>query len=465
MHSFSTHPLLHVYHVYRLQRERQQQVQTSVLSPLHKDTKQNSQKGKEAHPEKDTQNQHAIPEILPKAVPGTPLPGKKNWVVGKFGRVLPVMYLRRRDRKKIAKFDPSKTTHCLKKIKPEDSDPAVSQLTWTLGSEEDMVNVNPGNLLKMKGKNRHKSKPNETDKEQIKSFHTNKYLDKPVKTVREDSLSNDSSDGDNIESDSSDSNSGIDKSSQYSDTKPIRYTTNGVKGNSVDKACVIPIPSSSNNKGNLEEALCTVPQEEVKLLSDMSEVESSSATKMLRKNSSLKSNEHFSLHNGTCTLQAEEEYEHSTDGNSTTASEGNSSDSPDNTSDTESTESESVIKTGTDQPSPTINSNSSKISHNSDNSDSKGILVIPAKTIRPEVADSPQKQKHSNDKRLDALLEKRKSAQAQKNLIKDALKDLDSGTQSSDGKKHIVFSDSDESACDNKEVEKAAYSVGDKVRN
>ena len=76
---------------------------------------------------------NVIPETLPKAVPGTPIPGYKNWVVGKFARVLPVVYLRRKDGKKVAKFDPSKTTHCLKRLKTEEmQESAVSELTWSL---------------------------------------------------------------------------------------------------------------------------------------------------------------------------------------------------------------------------------------------------------------------------------------------------------------------------------------------
>ena len=82
---------------------------------------------------KEEEALNVIPETLPKAVPGTPIPGYKNWVVGKFARVLPVVYLRRKDGKKVAKFDPSKTTHCLKRLKTEEmQESAVSELTWSL---------------------------------------------------------------------------------------------------------------------------------------------------------------------------------------------------------------------------------------------------------------------------------------------------------------------------------------------
>ena len=70
--------------------------------------------------------------MLPGAVPGTPVPGKKNWVVGKFSRVLPVVYLRGRDSKKVTKFDPSKSVHRIKKLRCEDVETPCSNLTWNL---------------------------------------------------------------------------------------------------------------------------------------------------------------------------------------------------------------------------------------------------------------------------------------------------------------------------------------------
>ncbi|XP_012663802.1 nucleolar protein 8 [Otolemur garnettii] len=51
-----------------------------------------------------------------KAVPGTEVPGHKNWVVSKFGRVLPVLHLKNQHKRKIVKYDPSKYCHNLKKI-------------------------------------------------------------------------------------------------------------------------------------------------------------------------------------------------------------------------------------------------------------------------------------------------------------------------------------------------------------
>ena len=85
---------------------------------------------------KQADNLPNVPVVkdIKSAVPGTPVPNKRNWVVGKFGRVLPIVFLRRKDGKKIAKFDPSKTVHCLKKVSGNDDrhDRSVQNLTWNL---------------------------------------------------------------------------------------------------------------------------------------------------------------------------------------------------------------------------------------------------------------------------------------------------------------------------------------------
>ncbi len=86
-----------------------------------------------------------IPSVqdIKSAVPGTPVPKKRNWVIGKFGRALPVVFLRRKDGKKIAKFDPSKTVHCLKKLSGNNDrqDHSIRNLTWSLDDPEAVLNV------------------------------------------------------------------------------------------------------------------------------------------------------------------------------------------------------------------------------------------------------------------------------------------------------------------------------------
>ncbi|NXP63472.1 NOL8 protein, partial [Chloropsis cyanopogon] len=98
-----------------------------------------------------------------RAVPGTEVPDHKKWVVGKFGRVLPILHLRNQQKNKISfsdylaltllkelgsfksltqtnvvKYDPSKYCHNLRKLEPEVAHAApISQLTWNLEGGDD----------------------------------------------------------------------------------------------------------------------------------------------------------------------------------------------------------------------------------------------------------------------------------------------------------------------------------------
>ncbi|XP_027563422.1 nucleolar protein 8-like, partial [Neopelma chrysocephalum] len=76
-----------------------------------------------------------------KAVPGTEVPEHKKWVVGKFGRVLPVLHLRNQQKNKIVNYDPSKYCHNLRKLEPELAQAApVSELTWHLEGRDASAN-------------------------------------------------------------------------------------------------------------------------------------------------------------------------------------------------------------------------------------------------------------------------------------------------------------------------------------
>ncbi|XP_043563828.1 nucleolar protein 8 isoform X2 [Chiloscyllium plagiosum] len=74
------------------------------------------------------------------AVPGTEIPEHKDWVVSKFGRVLPILHLRKNGQKKIIKYDPSKYCHNIKKLdhvtNSEVTTP-VTNLTWHLEETDD----------------------------------------------------------------------------------------------------------------------------------------------------------------------------------------------------------------------------------------------------------------------------------------------------------------------------------------
>ncbi|XP_066528630.1 nucleolar protein 8 [Hoplias malabaricus] len=73
------------------------------------------------------------------AVPGTEIPGHKNWVVSKFGRVLPVLHLKCQGKKKVLKYDPSKHCHNIKKLEAEEGVTPVSKLTWELDGGDDEI--------------------------------------------------------------------------------------------------------------------------------------------------------------------------------------------------------------------------------------------------------------------------------------------------------------------------------------
>lgn len=479
--------LLHTLqpHVCRLERERQQKDQANILPPLQNGTKEDTEIVMKTYHEQEKQKENAIPEILPKAVPGTPLPGKKNWVVGKFGRVLPVVYLRRRDMKKIAKFDPSKTTHCLKKIKPEEPNITVSELTWNLESENEIASGTPGKLLQIKGKKQQKSKLKDVHFTKA-DFDVNNGLEKYEKKASADTLKGNlvpfpsashskelSADvnGD-LESDSSASHSESDADHYHRYAKLKRNTLNNTEGNSpntFDRSTsimprshdVLPV-STSSKKNSVSVELDTTPQKKTNVLSKRSEVEGASCTKIQSENNSLDSS--LSSHN-IGTVQPEDD-KHLSDKNNSTASDRVSFHSSVETSDIESSGSEIVIKTSTDQLPPEVDTKFGEISPDPTGDSSKGLpLRSPKTNDESKISDNPHKREHSNEKRLDALQEKKKSVLAQRNLIKDALKDLDSGTQSHDGKKHIVFPDNndDDDESGGEVMEKTDNSIGDKV--
>uniref|UniRef100_A0A8C0EKG4 Nucleolar protein 8 n=1 Tax=Bubo bubo TaxID=30461 RepID=A0A8C0EKG4_BUBBB len=91
-----------------------------------------------------------------KAVPGTEVPDHKKWIVGKFGRVLPILHLRNQlevwlrkescwfnslTQTNIVKYDPSKYCHNLRKLEPDLTHVVpVSELTWHLEGRDDSVN-------------------------------------------------------------------------------------------------------------------------------------------------------------------------------------------------------------------------------------------------------------------------------------------------------------------------------------
>ncbi|GFO07451.1 nucleolar protein 8 [Plakobranchus ocellatus] len=78
-----------------------------------------------------------------KGVPGTPVPGKKDWVVGKYGRAVPIMKLKKSYKIPMVKHDPSKYCHTVKIFKDDTQDSSVGNscdhLTWLINKPDSEI--------------------------------------------------------------------------------------------------------------------------------------------------------------------------------------------------------------------------------------------------------------------------------------------------------------------------------------
>ncbi|XP_052272311.1 nucleolar protein 8-like isoform X2 [Dreissena polymorpha] len=114
----------------RLEQERKQQIEgTAVENKVQKSTKTKA----------IVQDRlSGIPGVekfqMKGAPPGTAIPGEQDWIVGKYGRVLPVVNVKKSGTKKLLKVDPSKLTHNLKRFTEDISmgELNVSSLTWEM---------------------------------------------------------------------------------------------------------------------------------------------------------------------------------------------------------------------------------------------------------------------------------------------------------------------------------------------
>lgn len=105
-------------------------------------------KGKHHEPLKNRKIQDFV---MQGAVPGTMIEGEKDWVVGKYGRVLPIVHIPSKHGKKIMTVDPSKFCHNLKRMKDNGEDSCnIDALTWHLREE---------NPVHMKNKKPYKKDP------------------------------------------------------------------------------------------------------------------------------------------------------------------------------------------------------------------------------------------------------------------------------------------------------------------
>jgi len=541
----------------RLSRERQEENQAKLECQHNVEDKIQG---------KEEEAINVIPETLPKAVPGTPIPGYKNWVVGKFARVLPVVYLRRKDGKKVAKFDPSKTTHCLKRLKTEEmQESAVSELTWSLGSA---VPISSGVASKSKANSKREGDGTRANgKIDVVQDEANKSsegrLEKHDNNYSSESSGWDSDssslDGEvnggragnkNLVKGSSCNLEGqipikVDKgnttrSPNLSKTSPVPATQskvlqnegkllsgsielngskhkihrNGVPrklpkstceaSNGFDNKNVVSSSDSSDEstdekaksrkiegkpnaielKGsNRKKQTNGVPRKLPKSTCEASNgvdeknVASSSDSSDESTDEKAKSRKNIGKSNAI-ELKGSKRLEH-TNGDPRKLSKGTgefgagvdkktvsnsrrketeSSESSDesmdgNLSEEESASSRNIGLNNGDMPGSESHSDWTKaergISQSGDKKSARKSfsenLTVDSKESKmlSQLLGDKMKQKLSNDKRLDALMEKRKSVAAHKDIIKDALKDLDSSKRRHGGKKHIVFDDDD----------------------
>nr|XP_061814194.1 nucleolar protein 8 [Nerophis lumbriciformis] len=129
------------------------QIEPAKESFLHKlaQERETEQRRQCQHADDKQQNVNKLLEAFSKAgvnnftmkaaVPGTEVPGHKDWVVSKFGRVLPVMQLRckKGSKARTLKYDPSKYSHNIRRLTPpvtapDAADPPtpVDKLTWQI---------------------------------------------------------------------------------------------------------------------------------------------------------------------------------------------------------------------------------------------------------------------------------------------------------------------------------------------
>ncbi|XP_075039119.1 nucleolar protein 8 [Mixophyes fleayi] len=126
------------------------QIEMAKESFLHRLSQERQAAKEKESPKVQSHSQHDMVQSLQKAgvtdfqmkaaVPGTEIPNHKNWVVSKYGRVLPVVHLKGNKQSKIMKYDPSKYCHNIKRLDDNSLEPIpVSQLTWHLEGGDDEI--------------------------------------------------------------------------------------------------------------------------------------------------------------------------------------------------------------------------------------------------------------------------------------------------------------------------------------
>ncbi|XP_019952192.2 nucleolar protein 8 isoform X2 [Paralichthys olivaceus] len=121
--------------LHRLTQERQEAMEQRLQPPAAEDKRQ---KLLDSLSKAGVDNFH-----MNAAVPGTEVPGHKDWVVSKFGRVLPILQLRcqKGSKARTLKYDPSKYSHNIRRLDraATDQHTPVTQLTWEVQGGDDDI--------------------------------------------------------------------------------------------------------------------------------------------------------------------------------------------------------------------------------------------------------------------------------------------------------------------------------------
>ncbi|XP_013870757.1 nucleolar protein 8 [Austrofundulus limnaeus] len=121
--------------LHRLAQERQEAAEQRLRGSAAEDQKQKLL---------DSLSKAGVEDFTMKAaVPGSEVPGHKDWVVSKFGRVLPVLQLRcqKGPKARTSKYDPSKYCHNIRRLDRNAADEStpVTQLTWEVQGGDDDI--------------------------------------------------------------------------------------------------------------------------------------------------------------------------------------------------------------------------------------------------------------------------------------------------------------------------------------
>ncbi|CAN9511992.1 unnamed protein product [Ophioblennius macclurei] len=119
----------------KLAQERQVAAERQLQLPAAEDPRQKLL---------DSLSQAGVDNFTMKAaVPGTEIPGHKDWVVSKFGRVLPVLQIKCQNGSKARtlKYDPSKYSHNIRRLDKDASEHTtpVTKLTWEVHGGDDDI--------------------------------------------------------------------------------------------------------------------------------------------------------------------------------------------------------------------------------------------------------------------------------------------------------------------------------------